>query len=449
LSVKLKHGDFSGLAEDYAKFRPSYAPQVAAAIIGYVGRDAGSVDAADIGAGTGIWTRMLAAHRLRSVVAVEPNDEMREQGIQTSRGVPIAWRKGSAEATGLPDGSTELISMASSFHWADFDKACDEFHRILRPGGIFVALWNPRFIEASPLLLDIEAQITLLKADIRRVSSGRSGFTERLSEMLSAKPQFGEVLYLEGRHSLHQTPIPFAIRSPILIDRLNGPCDGNLPILVKVSYPHGFISHQYPWIWRVVYFTRMARIRAWSVRTKAVRFEDLHCNTEKTLCTLVRWLGLPFHTSLLESTFNGTSYVVECTGKVWSGPRLEQAERHSRNISFVDRALLFALFYDDCETWNYSYPKIFSSSLVRGITCMLLLLIPTKMEIIAASPVIKLQVLPSLASGNLRMAVNQVARIIYYRLAMISIVATECFRRLRTKKYSCDLSADPTRFVSG
>jgi SAM-dependent methyltransferase len=96
--------------------------------------------------------------------------------------------------------------MASSFHWADFDQACAEFHRILRPGGLFVALWNPRFIEANPLLVEIEAQIARLKPDIRRVSSGRSGITERLTDMLSAKPQFTEVLYLEGRHSLRQTP---------------------------------------------------------------------------------------------------------------------------------------------------------------------------------------------------------------------------------------------------
>jgi ubiquinone/menaquinone biosynthesis C-methylase UbiE len=202
----MKHGDFTGLAGDYARFRTGYAPQVATAILSYVGRDVASVDAADIGAGTGIWTRMLAARGLHSIVAVEPNDDMRGQGIETSRGTDIVWHKGSAEATGLPDGSADLVSMASSFHWADFDKACDEFHRILRPGGVFVALWNPRFIEANPLLVEIEAQITRLKPDVRRVSSGRSGITERLTDMLSAKPQFAEVLYLEGRHSLHQTP---------------------------------------------------------------------------------------------------------------------------------------------------------------------------------------------------------------------------------------------------
>jgi ubiquinone/menaquinone biosynthesis C-methylase UbiE len=202
----IKHGDYTGLAGDYAKFRPGYAPHVATAILSYVGRDAASIDAADVGAGTGIWTRMLAARGLHSVIAVEPNDDMRGQGIETSRGTGIVWHKGSAEATGLPDASVDLVSMASSLHWADFDRACDEFHRILRPGGVFAALWNPRLIEVNPLLVEIEAQITRLKPDLRRVSSGRSGITERLTDMLSAKPQFAAVLYLEGRHSQHQTP---------------------------------------------------------------------------------------------------------------------------------------------------------------------------------------------------------------------------------------------------
>ncbi len=202
----MRHGDFTGLAGDYAKFRAGYAPQVATAILGYLGRDPGSIDAVDAGAGTGIWTRILAERGLHSIVAVEPNDDMRTQGVESSRGTQIVWRKGSAEATGLPDGSADLVTMASSLHWADFDQACDEFHRILRPAGVFVALWNPRLLEANPLLVEIEAEITRLKPDIERVSSGRSGITDRLTEMLSAKPQFTDVLYLEGRHTIRQTP---------------------------------------------------------------------------------------------------------------------------------------------------------------------------------------------------------------------------------------------------
>ncbi len=207
--MMMKHGDFTGLATDYAKFRPAYAPQVTTAILGCLGREPSRLDAADVGAGTGIWTRMLAARGLRSVTAVEPNDDMRNQGIETSRGTPVVWRKGSAEQTGLADASVDLLTMASSFHWADFDKACAEFHRVLRPEGIFGALWNPRLIEVNPLLVEIEEQITKLKPDIRRVSSGRSGLTERLTDLLSAKPQFTNVLYLEGRHVARQTPAEY------------------------------------------------------------------------------------------------------------------------------------------------------------------------------------------------------------------------------------------------
>jgi hypothetical protein len=46
--------------------------------------------------------------------------------------------------------------MASSFHWADFELATKEFSRVLRKGGRFCALWNPRLIEVNPMLVEIE-----------------------------------------------------------------------------------------------------------------------------------------------------------------------------------------------------------------------------------------------------------------------------------------------------
>jgi hypothetical protein len=65
---------------------------------------------------------------------------------------------------------------------------------------------NPRLIEVNPLLVEIESEITRLKPDIRRVSSGRSGLTDRLTNMLWSKAGFDDVLYLEGRHVVHQVP---------------------------------------------------------------------------------------------------------------------------------------------------------------------------------------------------------------------------------------------------
>jgi SAM-dependent methyltransferase len=202
-----QHGDFSGLADDYSKYRPGYSGSVLTALLALVGKPASAIDAADVGAGTGIWTRMLAARGLRSVTAVEPNDDMRRHGEADSRTTAIAWRKGNGEATGLADGSADLLSMASSFHWVDFEAGTREFARVLRPGGRFVALWNPRLIEVNPLLVEIEEHLNTLKGgEIRRVSSGRSGITEQLTDRLNASSRFDDVMYLEARHTMSMSP---------------------------------------------------------------------------------------------------------------------------------------------------------------------------------------------------------------------------------------------------
>lgn len=196
----MKHGDFTELAANYARYRPGYSPLVRDAIAGLIppgGR------AADVGAGTGIWSRMLFAAGLE-VEAVEPNQAMRQAGAAGHPHWP--WVEGSAEATTLPGGSYDLVTMASSFHWPDFDKAILEFQRILKPSGYFAALWNTRDIAGDPLLEDIEAKIYELVPDLKRVSSGRSEFCDGLTRRLEDSPVFGQVIYLEGHHLERQSP---------------------------------------------------------------------------------------------------------------------------------------------------------------------------------------------------------------------------------------------------
>jgi ubiquinone/menaquinone biosynthesis C-methylase UbiE len=203
---ELKAGDFTVLAHDYSKYRPDYSLSVLKALLGLIDRPKEALDFVDVGAGTGIWTRMVQSMGVRSITAVEPNAEMRKNGIADCQNIGIRWLAGSAEATGLDDSSVDFVSMASSFHWANFDEAIEEFHRILRPGGRFTALWNPRLIEVNPLLVEIEAHLDTLRPDIKRVSSGRSGITETLTEQLWASPWFEDVVYLEGRHVIEMTP---------------------------------------------------------------------------------------------------------------------------------------------------------------------------------------------------------------------------------------------------
>lgn len=206
MSSALKAGDFTGLASDYSQHRPDYCPSVVHALLGLLGKPVAEVDFVDVGAGTGIWTRMVQAAGVRSATAVEPNDEMRQNGMSDSRHTDIRWLSGSAEATGLADSSADWLTMASSFHWANFGTATSEFHRVLRAGGRFTALWNPRLIEVNPLLVEIEAHLDTLRPDIKRVSSGRSGITENLVEQLLGSPCFEDVVYVEGRHVIEMTP---------------------------------------------------------------------------------------------------------------------------------------------------------------------------------------------------------------------------------------------------
>jgi Methylase involved in ubiquinone/menaquinone biosynthesis len=197
----MKHGDFTELADNYSKYRPGYAPFVVSAIMSLLPK---APKVADVGAGTGIWSRMLADAGAM-VTAVEPNDAMRQAGMHKGSH-DILWKAGSAEETNLPSGEFAMVSMASSFHWTDFEQAMREFSRILAPGGYFLALWNTRRYETNPLLVDIENRMRELAPDMKRVSSGRSAFCSELADRLRRTDAVADVLYLEGQHTEMQSP---------------------------------------------------------------------------------------------------------------------------------------------------------------------------------------------------------------------------------------------------
>lgn len=199
-------GDFTGLAENYSKYRPSYSETVLDALIGLLPEEIDRCDLADIGAGTGIWTRQLVMRNPASIIAVEPNDDMRQHGVEDSKSTHIEWRAGTGENTGLGDATCHMVSMASSFHWVNAERGLQEFHRVLRPGGRFVALWNPRLLEISPLLLEIENKAREMAGDERRVSSGLSGRADKMTGLFQNSDLFDDVIYLEGRHTVALTP---------------------------------------------------------------------------------------------------------------------------------------------------------------------------------------------------------------------------------------------------
>ena len=193
----IKKGDFSQLASNYLKYRPSYNKILTKKIIEKISLVPKNIKAVDIGSGTGIFAKCLYDCGLRDIIAIEPNDKMRLAGIE-SLGDKINFLKGTAEKTNLSHNSFDLISMASSFHWTEINKSLDEFNKLLKKNGIFVALWNPRLTEKS----EPENQIQQLldnKYNLKtRVSSGLSGITENLTEVLEKSSFFKKISYLES-----------------------------------------------------------------------------------------------------------------------------------------------------------------------------------------------------------------------------------------------------------
>ncbi len=118
---------FSGLAESYSRYRPAYPAECLDALLRGVG-DEKRLIVADIGAGTGISTEMLA-RRVKALIAIEPNVEMRGQAKAVPR---ISWREATAEQTGLEDNSVDLAVAFQAFHWFDAEAAIAEFKRIAR-----------------------------------------------------------------------------------------------------------------------------------------------------------------------------------------------------------------------------------------------------------------------------------------------------------------------------
>lgn len=203
----MKSGDFTGLAQNYSQHRAGYNQFLVDIVCDTVVKnfkDESGYNAIDAGAGTGIFSRMLA-ERGFSVAAVEPNYDMRNFGIQDSKGMTINFHEGSAEATNLASHSAHLISMASSFHWPNFDKAIAEFKRLIKPKGYFLATWNTRAVEMDPFTKDVESYLSNLVPDMKRKSSGRSEFCANLQDRLSGCGAFSDVIYLEGFHVENQS----------------------------------------------------------------------------------------------------------------------------------------------------------------------------------------------------------------------------------------------------
>ncbi len=151
---------FAVNTDGYARFRPGYPASLLArlreAILAMP--DAAALPVADIGSGTGIFTRQLAGILPPAVeiVGVEPSRPMRDEALRTLSGDRIRYIDGAAEKLPFADGTIGAVTAATAAHWFDFPAFLGEAKRVLATGGVLAIADYIRDVERSPAAAALE-----------------------------------------------------------------------------------------------------------------------------------------------------------------------------------------------------------------------------------------------------------------------------------------------------
>ncbi len=142
---------FSNRVENYVRARPRYPRPALELLVRQIGLTPEWV-IADVGSGTGFSAELFVQNG-NLVYGVEPNREMR-QAAESYLGGFANFRSvdGTAEATGLDEGSIDCVVAGQAFHWFDAAKARQEFRRLLKLDGWVVLMWNTRKLAANAFM---------------------------------------------------------------------------------------------------------------------------------------------------------------------------------------------------------------------------------------------------------------------------------------------------------
>ncbi|WP_271567058.1 class I SAM-dependent methyltransferase [Bradyrhizobium sp. CCBAU 11386] len=148
---------YDDCATAYDAYRPAYPQGVFCILARYHVAPAPIRSAADVGAGTGIFSRQLmeSVPSIERLTCIEANSEMAAIAKERSasfRGLDVLV--GLAENLSLPDRSCDLVTAATSAHWFDRPLFYDEAARVLKPFGTLLFVQNKHRYWESAFLED-------------------------------------------------------------------------------------------------------------------------------------------------------------------------------------------------------------------------------------------------------------------------------------------------------
>lgn len=143
-TVEARRRSFGAGAATYDAVRPRWPADTVDWMLGHPSEP---LRVLDLGAGTGLGTRAVAALG-HAVVAVDPSAEMLAALSTSSERLPadvaarIETRVGAAESLDDADATYDAVTSFQAWHWVDRTRAEPECARVIRAGGRLALAWH-------------------------------------------------------------------------------------------------------------------------------------------------------------------------------------------------------------------------------------------------------------------------------------------------------------------